>query len=56
MKCCYSRVKWNSVWSTTFQINVGVRHSSVLSPFLFARYLDDLGKSFDPVNGCFHQF
>jgi len=30
------------LFSATFQIRFGVRHGSVLSPFLFAIYLDDI--------------
>jgi len=39
---CYSCVKWLTVWSDMFQTGFSVRQGSVLSPFLFAVYLDDL--------------
>jgi len=32
ISCCYSCVKWNSVWSATFQINFGMRQGSVFHP------------------------
>ena len=37
-----SVVKWNNVLSESFQVNSGVRQGGVLSPHLFAVYLDDL--------------
>jgi len=30
-----------------------IRQGSVFSPFLFALYLDDFGKLFDPASGCY---
>ena len=42
---CYSAVKWYNAWSQLFALDFGVRQGSVLSPFLFAIYMDDLAKS-----------
>ena len=37
-------VKWGSSWSHIFNITLGVRQGSVLSPLLFAVYIDDIGR------------
>jgi len=50
--CCSSCIKWNNVLCGVFQINLGVRQGSVLSPFLFAIYPDDLSKLCSSCTGC----
>ena len=40
----FACVKWVSSWSQMFKIISGVRQGSVLSPFLFAIFIDDIGK------------
>ena len=37
-------VKWGDSWSCVFMVSSGVRQGSVLSPLLFAVYVDDIGK------------
>jgi len=46
-------VKWDAVLSDMFRVEFGVRRRSVLSPFLFAIYVDDLAKSCSPFDGLY---
>jgi len=39
---CYAAVRWNGVFSRVFDISCGVRQGGVLSPILFAVYVDDI--------------
>jgi hypothetical protein len=42
-----SCIKWHSVYSPFFELKCGVRQGSVLAPYLFTVYLDDIRRSFD---------
>jgi len=44
LAACHSCTKWDNSWSQFFMLNF-IRQGSVLSPLLFAVYVDDLVKS-----------
>ena len=44
-------VKWLSCWSSVFSVSFGVRQGSVLSPVLFAVYIDDICKLSNVIQG-----
>jgi len=51
---CYTCVRWCSAWSGFFRLKCGVRQGGVLSPQLFAVYIDDVIKAVQSQkSGCF---
>ena len=51
---CFTCVRWASVHSMFLKLECGVRQGGVLSPHLFAVYIDDLVKSVSSCgSGCY---
>ena len=46
LSSCWTCVKWGGSYSNFFQLIVGVRQGSVLSPLFFAIYIDDIVPTF----------
>ena len=57
-KLCHTSVRWNGQHSVFYKLNCGVRQGGVLSPYLFAIYIDDVIKKVIQCSvGChFQQF
>ena len=53
----YTYVSWNSAYSHMFKLTSGVRQGRVLSPYLFAAYIDDLNNHVHSKQiGCMYNF
>ena len=42
---CHSCVKWKNFYSDFFTVMFGIRRGSVLAPFLFVVFLDELAET-----------
>ena len=49
---CSLCIKWQNIYSEYFGIEFGVRQGSVLSPILFAVYIDDICDCISLARGC----
>ena len=48
------QIKWGKHFSELFHVSTGVRQGGVLSPYLFAVYLDDLSNELNDIKaGCY---
>ena len=53
-KVCTMQVSWGGRITSFFSVSNGVRQGGVLSPFLFAGYIDDLSRLLNNVRaGCY---
>ena len=51
---CMTCVKWCNVWSSWFYVTCGIRQGGVLSPYLFAIYVDSVVKKAQSSgHGCY---
>jgi len=49
---CVACIKWDGLHSATFNIEFGVRQGSILSPTLFAVYINYINSLFHITKGC----
>jgi len=48
------QIKWGKHFSEPFHVSNGVRQGGVLSPYMFAVYLDDLSNELNNIKvGCY---
>jgi len=51
---CFTCVKWNNVFSAMFKLNCGIRQGGVLSPYMFAIYIDEIVPKIESIGiGCY---